>query len=47
MYPCNDLLQTLIGNCTTVHLFEDNPAFDGELIFLLPSILKAIKKIDL
>ena len=28
MYLWNDLLKNLIGNCTAVHFFEDNPAFD-------------------
>ena len=34
----------MIGKCAAVYFFEDNPAFDCELIFLLPSTLMATKK---
>ena len=34
----------MIGKCAADHFFEDDPAFDRELIFSLPSILMVTKK---
>ena len=42
LYLWNDLLESLINKCTTIHLFEDNPVFDSGLIFLSPLTLKAV-----
>ena len=37
MYLWNDLLQSVIGRCTAIHFFEDNPLFDRKLVFLSTS----------
>ena len=40
----NYWILSLIGKFAAIHFFVDNPAFDREVILLLPLMLKAIEK---